>query len=38
VISNTGKIHGYQWGATRKKALLGWEASRRQVEESRYAS
>jgi len=38
VISSTGKIHGYQWGATRKKALLGWEASRRQVEQSRYAS
>lgn len=28
VISKSGKIHQYRWGAARKKALLGWEASR----------
>jgi AraC family transcriptional regulator of adaptative response/methylated-DNA-[protein]-cysteine methyltransferase len=28
VISRTGKIHGYRWGTTRKKALIGWEAAR----------
>jgi len=27
VIRKTGKIHGYRWGSTRKKAILGWEAS-----------
>ena len=27
VISKAGKIHGYRWGTTRKKAMLGWEAS-----------
>ena len=27
VISKAGKIHRYRWGATRKKAILGWEAS-----------
>ncbi len=38
VISSTGRIHGYQWGASRKKVMLGWEASRRHLEEFRYAS
>jgi AraC family transcriptional regulator of adaptative response/methylated-DNA-[protein]-cysteine methyltransferase len=38
VISSTGKIHGYRWGSTRKKAMLGWEASQQRVEESCYAS
>ncbi len=28
VISKTGKFHRYRWGATRKKALIGWEAAR----------
>ena len=28
VISKTGKIHQYRWGAARKKALVGWEAAR----------
>ena len=28
VIKNTGLFHGYQWGAERKKVILGWEASR----------
>jgi len=27
VISKTGRIHQYRWGAARKKALLGWEAA-----------
>ena len=29
VISRTGKAHRYRWGTARKKAMLGWEASRR---------
>jgi AraC family transcriptional regulator of adaptative response/methylated-DNA-[protein]-cysteine methyltransferase len=29
VISRVGEIHRYRWGATRKKAMIGWEASRR---------
>jgi AraC family transcriptional regulator of adaptative response/methylated-DNA-[protein]-cysteine methyltransferase len=28
VISKLGKAHNYQWGIARKKAMLGWEASR----------
>jgi AraC family transcriptional regulator of adaptative response/methylated-DNA-[protein]-cysteine methyltransferase len=32
VIAGTGRIHGYQWGATRKRAMLGWEASRQHLE------
>jgi AraC family transcriptional regulator of adaptative response/methylated-DNA-[protein]-cysteine methyltransferase len=28
VIRKTGKIHNYRWGSARKKAILGWEASR----------
>lgn len=31
VISKNGRIHNYRWGAARKKAILGWEASRLQV-------
>jgi AraC family transcriptional regulator of adaptative response/methylated-DNA-[protein]-cysteine methyltransferase len=27
-ISKLGKAHNYQWGIARKKAMLGWEASR----------
>ena len=27
VISKSGKIHQYRWGASRKKALIGWEAA-----------
>jgi AraC family transcriptional regulator of adaptative response/methylated-DNA-[protein]-cysteine methyltransferase len=27
VIHSTGKIHRYRWGAARKKAMVGWEAS-----------
>ena len=30
VIARSGRIHHYQWGATRKKALLGWEASQQR--------
>lgn len=28
VIRQSGVIHDYRWGSTRKKALLGWEAAR----------
>jgi AraC family transcriptional regulator of adaptative response/methylated-DNA-[protein]-cysteine methyltransferase len=27
VIAKSGKIHQYRWGASRKKALIGWEAA-----------
>ena len=30
VISGSGNIHGYRWGAVRKKAMVGWEAARSQ--------
>ena len=30
VISKVGTTHRYRWGATRKKAVLGWEAGRFQ--------
>ena len=30
VISKSGQINRYRWGSTRKRALLGWEASRLQ--------
>jgi AraC family transcriptional regulator of adaptative response/methylated-DNA-[protein]-cysteine methyltransferase len=33
VINKTGQIHRYRWGATRKKAMLGWEASHRAQEQ-----
>ena len=29
VISQTGKLHNYRWGSTRKKAMVGWEAAMR---------
>ncbi len=29
VINSLGQSHRYRWGATRKRAILGWEASRR---------
>lgn len=32
VISKVGEMHRYRWGAIRKKAILGWEASRYQVQ------
>lgn len=28
VIAKSGKFHQYHWGSTRKKAIIGWEASR----------
>ncbi|MBW2176574.1 MAG: MGMT family protein [Deltaproteobacteria bacterium] len=28
VIAKSGEIHGYRWGSTRKKAMIGWEAAR----------
>jgi len=30
VIRGTGVLGGYRWGSARKKALLGWEAARRE--------
>ena len=27
VISQSGKLHNYRWGSTRKKAMVGWEAA-----------
>jgi AraC family transcriptional regulator of adaptative response/methylated-DNA-[protein]-cysteine methyltransferase len=27
VIAKTGKFHKYRWGATRKKAMIAWEAA-----------
>lgn len=27
VIAKTGRIHHYRWGSSRKKAILGWEAT-----------
>ena len=27
VISKAGAVHNYRWGSTRKRAILGWEAS-----------
>jgi len=32
VISKVGTTHRYRWGATRKKAILGWEAGRYQYQ------
>lgn len=31
VIQSSGKIGGYMWGNTRKKAILAWEASRNNI-------
>jgi len=28
VIQSTGRIGGYMWGATRKSAIIGWEAAK----------
>ena len=33
VINKAGKIHRYRWGATRKKAMVGWEAGHRAQKE-----
>jgi len=32
VVSKVGKAHRYRWGAARKKAIIGWEASRYQAQ------
>jgi AraC family transcriptional regulator of adaptative response/methylated-DNA-[protein]-cysteine methyltransferase len=32
VITKAGKAHRYRWGSARKKAMLGWEASRFRAE------
>jgi AraC family transcriptional regulator of adaptative response/methylated-DNA-[protein]-cysteine methyltransferase len=29
VINKSGRIHRYRWGAARKQAMVGWEASQR---------
>ncbi|MBF0286630.1 MAG: methylated-DNA--[protein]-cysteine S-methyltransferase [SAR324 cluster bacterium] len=34
VITKSGQTHKYRWGATRKKAILGWEAAHCNVETS----
>lgn len=31
VILNSGAIHNYRWGESRKRALLAWEAGRREA-------
>lgn len=31
VLRSSGEIGGYRWGATRKQAILAWEASRREA-------
>jgi AraC family transcriptional regulator of adaptative response/methylated-DNA-[protein]-cysteine methyltransferase len=33
VINSSGEVHRYRWGAARKKAILGWEASQRAQRE-----
>lgn len=30
VISKAGKMHQYRWGSARKKAIVGWEAAKKQ--------
>jgi len=34
VIRSTGAVSNYRWNATRKRAILGWEAARRELEQS----
>jgi AraC family transcriptional regulator of adaptative response/methylated-DNA-[protein]-cysteine methyltransferase len=34
VIQSTGTLGGYMWGATRKAAMIGWEASKINAEEN----
>lgn len=31
VIAGSGHIHGYRWGVSRKKAIIGWEAARAEM-------
>jgi AraC family transcriptional regulator of adaptative response/methylated-DNA-[protein]-cysteine methyltransferase len=31
VIRGTGELGQYRWGATRKAALVGWEAARTEA-------
>jgi len=28
VIAGSGHVHGYRWGVSRKKAIIGWEAAK----------
>ena len=37
VIAKSGEINRYRWGASRKKALIGWEAARAASPSSRRA-
>ena len=31
VIAKSGKIHQYRWGSSRKKAIVGWEAAKKNA-------
>ncbi|UCD32044.1 MAG: methylated-DNA--[protein]-cysteine S-methyltransferase [Desulfobacterales bacterium] len=31
VIAKSGKIHQYRWGSSRKKAIIGWEATKKGI-------
>ncbi len=31
VIRSTGAVNDYRWGATRKRAMLGWESAQREL-------
>ncbi|MEP1922678.1 MAG: MGMT family protein, partial [Ekhidna sp.] len=31
VIQSSGIIGGYRWGATRKTAIIGWEAAQQEL-------
>nr|WP_315201424.1 methylated-DNA--[protein]-cysteine S-methyltransferase [uncultured Flavobacterium sp.] len=33
VIQSTGKLGGYMWGTTRKTAIIGWEATKINIEQ-----
>lgn len=33
VIQGTGKLGGYMWGTTRKTAIIGWEATKINIEQ-----
>jgi AraC family transcriptional regulator of adaptative response/methylated-DNA-[protein]-cysteine methyltransferase len=33
VIAESGQIHGYRWGTARKKAIIGWEAAKTELQD-----
>jgi AraC family transcriptional regulator of adaptative response/methylated-DNA-[protein]-cysteine methyltransferase len=37
VIRKSGQFHNYRWGASRKRAILGWEASQTRVSQPTWA-